>query len=1245
MGPIEREELRWYLERYYSWPSGVFQERAKKVEDLLPVWGKKLYDALFDAGSREVSDVLRMWQDAEEGARRFTVYVDKKMVAAVDGSETALANEAATKLLTLPWELVHNGTGYLFQGGSPAPVRRQLPNTKKLKAMVTEPPIRILLVSPRPEDDIAGYIDHRIIAIPLVNALENLGPLAELTVLTPPTFHALNERLLTAKKEGTPFHVVHFDGHGVFDKKVGLGGLCFEDPQDIKKLQHRRSDIIDAKKIAAVVQNHRIPLIFLEACQSAQTEKDPGASVAATLLDQGVASVVAMSHIVLVETARRFVKAFYQQLAQGNPVGEAMLAGRRQLHGNAFRINIFGAGKLYLQDWFVPVLYQEKEDLQLLTHVPSRPVQEIDQKSLTQRMEALPGEPPHHFVGRSRELLTLERLLHLEKYGVILGQGGEGKTTLAAELARWLVRTGRFKGAVFVSMEDIYDGRTVVDVMGRQLLTNFSVAEYEQLDQALLPIEAALREEATLLLLDNMESILPPKDTHQPTRMEPLALKAFFALCSRLNNVGDTRLLFTSREVLLKPFASGRQTITLSRLDKQDAIDLVHQAMIEAGVEPNENDDGSAQPEVEALVQSVHCHARSLVLLVPYIGQLGVRHTTENLGKIMADLDKQYPDERERSLFASVQLSLYRLKPEIQEKIKPLGAFQGGGTIPIIGMVLQVAEEERDALLQALIQLKLAEPMPYNFVRFHPALCPFLWGQMTADEQKESTQRWAESMIQLSGFLYGQRSEDVQLSATLTTLELPNLMRLLHHVEAQENPDTTVDLATTLEHLISYLGRKDLLAVVADIRQEEAKKLGEWSRTRFRAAFVQIERLLGSGNLKQALTEAQALLEKSLQEGTYDDADYDIAMAFKVLGDALETGGLADAALTQYREAYQRFQGLADQGDTDAATMASSSLTGMGDCLTDLGQLDEAASAYEEGIKRAETLKDERGIAVNKGQLGSVRLRQKRYDDALDAYHESRTLFENLGEQEAVAVAWHQIGIVHQEAGQYDAAEQAYRKSLAIHVQQSNPAVEASTLNQIGILYDKMGRVEEAVVFLRQAVDRSVELGDKAKEGLRRNNLADQLITLKRYAEARAEILLAIKCKEPYGHTALPWTSWDILHDLEAAEGNTGAAAQARQKSVDLFLAYRTDNGENHEFGGRLCHRFRQAMKENKGGEITTKLEELANHPDIREYKKLLITKLQAILGGERGTGLWEDEGLFYMDAVEVKMLVNEIEK
>ncbi|MFC2154932.1 tetratricopeptide repeat protein, partial [Acidobacteriota bacterium] len=105
-------------------------------------------------------------------------------------------------------------------------------------------------------------------------------------------------------------------------------------------------------------------------------------------------------------------------------------------------------------------------------------------------------------------------------------------------------------------------------------------------------------------------------------------------------------------------------------------------------------------------------------------------------------------------------------------------------------------------------------------------------------------------------------------------------------------------------------------------------------------------------------------------------------------------------------------------------------------CLLNLGRLDEAAVAYEESIKRVEELKDDRQLAVGKGNLGTVRMYQGRYKDALDAFDEARETFENLNEPASVATIWHQTGMVHEKAGQLEAAERAYRESLAIKVQQ-----------------------------------------------------------------------------------------------------------------------------------------------------------------------------------------------------------------
>ena len=116
-------------------------------------------------------------------------------------------------------------------------------------------------------------------------------------------------------------------------------------------------------------------------------------------------------------------------------------------------------------------------------------------------------------------------------------------------------------------------------------------------------------------------------------------------------------------------------------------------------------------------------------------------------------------------------------------------------------------------------------------------------------------------------------------------------------------------------------------------------------------------------------------------------------------------GGAAEAALPLLAAAQQRFEALGAEGNAAASLIASATITERGECLTDLRRLEEATTAYEEAIQRAESRGDQRSIAINQCQLGTVRLYQQRYDEALVAHQAARDLFTTLGEPGTVAVA------------------------------------------------------------------------------------------------------------------------------------------------------------------------------------------------------------------------------------------------
>ena len=63
IGPIEAEELRWYLEKFAIWPSEYFRDRARKVEESLVKWGRVLHEAAMPV--LHTTNVMQGWAGGE----------------------------------------------------------------------------------------------------------------------------------------------------------------------------------------------------------------------------------------------------------------------------------------------------------------------------------------------------------------------------------------------------------------------------------------------------------------------------------------------------------------------------------------------------------------------------------------------------------------------------------------------------------------------------------------------------------------------------------------------------------------------------------------------------------------------------------------------------------------------------------------------------------------------------------------------------------------------------------------------------------------------------------------------------------------------------------------------------------------------------------------------------------------------------------------------------------------------------
>jgi tetratricopeptide (TPR) repeat protein len=306
--------------------------------------------------------------------------------------------------------------------------------------------------------------------------------------------------------------------------------------------------------------------------------------------------------------------------------------------------------------------------------------------------------------------------------------------------------------------------------------------------------------------------------------------------------------------------------------------------------------------------------------------------------------------------------------------------------------------------------------------------------------------------------------------------------------------------------------------------------------------------------------------------------------------------------------------------------MAAACFGELGECLDRLNRLDDAAAAYEERIRRGEQLGDHRGAAVA-------------------ACAEARERFTQLDEPGTVAVIWHQTGMVHQEAGQPEAAEDAYRKALAIKVRLGDVAGQAGTLVQLGNLYKAdLGRTEESIPFYRQAADTYLTVRDLANEGKARSGTASALRVLRRLDEARTEIRRSIKCAESFGHAIEPWKFWGILSDIETDDGNPAAAAEAKGKAIDCYLAYRHHGGENHSGSGRISLAVTESLLAGDPAKAASVLQQQAPRFEEAGYGGF-IKALQAIVAGSRNRALAEAPDLDFSMAAEILLLIETLEK
>lgn len=596
----EQEDLRWYLEDYLQRGEAVEPIVVEQVEAMMRARGIELYERILE-GSR---DVRRIFDRVLDDLAELRVEI----------------NSGVAEAASIPWELMRDpASDWPIALRAQAFVRVQSnPNIDFVRVPPAgEGRIRLLYVAARPGG--TGDVALRAVANRLLQDLGRDRERFEISALRPPTFEQLQRTLADAKAAGRPFHIVHFDGHGVYEdlnktrwadwlkaiNVLTLGGhakgkhgyLLFEHPE-------RELRPVSGEELGRLLRDNGVPVLALNACQSAmhQAAERPAAaadahdavraigSLAQAVIDQGIPAVLGMRYSVYVVTASQYVGELYRELAQGRPFGEAASAARKHLAHNPERW--VGLEPRPLQDWFVPVVY-EAAAIHLLEPAAGRgpmlaPRAELDPAQDDRTGEALRRYVPDTgFIGRDETLLLLDRAFDRDPVVLLHAYAGQGKSATAVEFARWYAMTGGLGPQPWVLLTSFEQPITLASALNQvgalfnPLLQAHGIEWHALNDPAARRdlVMQILRQFPLLWIWDNVEPVAGfPAGRESLWTAEEQAELADFLKQVKLDRGTRARILLTSRRDEQGWLGGVPRRIAMPRMRRADAA-LLAQAL------------------------------------------------------------------------------------------------------------------------------------------------------------------------------------------------------------------------------------------------------------------------------------------------------------------------------------------------------------------------------------------------------------------------------------------------------------------------------------------------------------------------------------------------------------------------------------------------------------------------------------------------------------------------------------------
>jgi tetratricopeptide (TPR) repeat protein len=1122
--PQDQEKIRWYLEDFLEYPQVPAPKIAANIEQRMTEIGVELFEKVFHAND----DTRQVWEKVRH-------HISDTRVEIVTGVSDAAA---------IPWELIRYRQSNMPLALDASAFVRTIPQAVQLPQIpqTADDKIRILLVIFRPSG--GSDVPFRSVATKLIKGLtDSASEVFQLDVLRPPYFARLGSVLRQAKAAGQPYHIVHFDGHGGYDKtpdqQLQKGGyLKPEDPSELRMY---------GKKLGQMLKQTGVSLLVLNACRSAYAEAptEPGktladdqssalGSLAQEVMEAGIAGVVAMRYNVYVLTAAQFVAELYASLAQGQTLGEAVTQGRKQLHAQPMREIAYDPQKL--QDWTVPIVYEatpvalfpKSADIPKVTFNLSQGYAMPARGMLDPQ---LPKPPDAGFLGRDETLLALDRAFDTQSIVLLHAYAGTGKTSTTAEFGRWYALTGGVKGLVlFASFERYIPLARVLDKIGqvfRDVLEAkgvhwLTLSDEQRRDIAL----QLLREVPVLWIWDNVEPVagFPAGIESAWSSVEQQELVDFLRDVKQTG----TKFLLTSRRDEQGWLGDLPCRITVPPMPMRERVQLTGAVAEKYGHQLTEVEDwrpllrysqGNPMTITAVVGQALRNGFRTRQQIEDFVFQL-------RSGE--AEIDDDETEGRSKSLGASLNYGFeHAFTEEERQQLALLYFFQGFvnvGALCLMGLpeaewcvptVRGLTFEAGIVLLDRAAEVGLLTRLVENWYRIHPVL-PWYFKKLfdqyyLPDEGNNPTlasRAYVEAIGVLGNYSNNQYDEGNRDLVILLNLEEANLLyarqlartngwwlALMKTVQGlrtlYEHTGRRLEWARLVEEIVPHFvepatdgslpGREEEWALITEYRVELAREGQQWAEAeRLHLARIEWARQQASSALAAPPETLDTTERRTIRT---------LSGSFHELGQILREQGRFDCVA-----AYEKALTLLERiGDKAGAAVCALNL---GHAYTQIPAIRNLQKA-EQWYQRSLELRDQRdrlGRSKCLTELG--RVAHERFQEAQTTRQPEASLRQHLNEalhcsaealkllpQNAVkdlAVAHNQIGNICRSAGDLDCAFLNYRETIRYEEAQENLYGAANTRFNMALVLAQASRFDEALLYAQAALCNFKTFGDRA---------------------------------------------------------------------------------------------------------------------------------------------------------------------